>query len=284
MRTREDSVARVLVRKVGNGGGKREPDTLVVEEPMEIRLGYGPAEDRRALSLSITMRTPGDDFELAAGFLLTEGIVTGKGQITAVERCGPAAPGRETGNIVRVEVTPDVPVDPARLQRNFYATSSCGICGKASLDAVEIRGLREMDRSAPVVRKEMIHDLPSRMREGQMLFHQTGGIHGAGLFQADGTLLEVREDVGRHNAVDKLVGGRLLAGSFPLHDTIMTVSGRAGFEIVQKAVAAEIPVVVSVGAPSTLSVSLAERFGMTLIGFVRDNRYNIYTCEERIHG
>lgn len=284
MGTREESVAEVLVRKVGNGGSRREPDTLVVEEPMEIRLGYGPEGDRRALSLSITMRTPGDDFELAAGFLLTEGIVTGKGQIKTVERCGPAAPGRESGNIVRVEVTPEVPVDPGRLQRNFYATSSCGICGKASLDAVEIRGLREMDRSAPVVLKETIHDLPARMREGQAMFHETGGIHGAGLFLADGTLLEVREDVGRHNAVDKLIGGRLLAGSFPLHETIMAVSGRAGFEIVQKAVAAEIPVVVSVGAPSTLSVSLAERFGMTLIGFVRDNRYNIYTCEERIHG
>ena len=282
MRTREESVARVLVLKIGNGGGGREPDTLVVEEPMEIRLGYGPEADRRALSLSITMRTPGDDFELAAGFLLTEGIISGPGQIRAVERCGPAAPGRDTGNIVRVEVTPEVPVDPARLQRNFYATSSCGICGKASLDAVEIRGLREMDRSLPVIRKATIHDLPARMRAGQKLFHETGGIHGAGLFRPDGELLEVREDVGRHNAVDKLVGGRLLAGRFPLHDTIMTVSGRAGFEIVQKAVAAQIPVVVSVGAPSTLSVSLAERFGMTLIGFVRDNRYNIYTCEERI--
>ena len=282
MRTGEESVARVQVRKVGNGGGRWEPDTLVVEEPMEIRLGYGPDGDRRALSLSITMRTPGDDFELAAGFLLTEGIITGPGQITAVESCGPAAPGRKTGNIVRVEVTPEVPVDPARLQRNFYATSSCGICGKASLDAVEIRGLREMDRSAPVIRQELIHELPSRMREGQDLFNETGGIHGAGLFQADGTLLSIREDVGRHNAVDKLVGGRLLAGNFPLHETIMVVSGRAGFEIVQKAVAAAIPVVVSVGAPSTLSVRLADRFGMTLIGFVRNNRYNIYTCEERI--
>ena len=283
METRDESVARVQVHRIGNGGG-REPDALVVEEPMEIRLGYGPEGDRSALSLSITMRTPGDDYELAAGFLLTEGIITGAGQISAVDRCGTAGPGRATGNIVRVEVTPDVPVDPGRLQRNFYATSSCGICGKASLDAVEIRGLREMDRSTPRIRKETIHELPSRMREGQALFHETGGIHAAGLFRPDGALLEVREDVGRHNAVDKLVGSRLLAGRFPLHDTVLVVSGRAGFEIVQKAVAAEIPVVVSVGAPSTLSVSLADRFGMTLIGFVRDRRYNIYTCEGRMDG
>ena len=249
---------------------------------MEIRLGYGQAVARASLSLSITMRTPGDDFELAAGFLLTEQIVRASREILSIESCGPVPAGRATGNIVRVELDPAVEVDPGRLQRNFYATSSCGICGKASLDAVELQGLANLDRTKPTVDAGILHDLPEKLRTGQPLFRETGGIHGAGLFTLEGSLLELREDVGRHNAVDKLIGARFLSGQCPIRDAILVVSGRAGFEITQKALAAEIPILVSVGAPSTLSVDLAVRFGMTLIGFARNNRFNIYATGERI--
>jgi FdhD protein len=282
MGSREESIVQVPIRKVGPGGERVVEDRVVVEEPMEIRLGYGATGARATLSLSITMRTPGDDFDLAAGFLLTEQIIRTSAEILSMEFCGPVPAGRTTGNIVRVELDSGVDVDPGRLQRNFYATSSCGICGKASLDAVELQGLTALDRSRPKVSAEVLHHLPEALRAGQPLFKATGGIHGAGLFSPDGTLLELREDVGRHNAVDKLVGARFLSGRFPVSDAILVVSGRAGFEITQKALAAEIPILVSVGAPSTLSVDLANRFGMTLIGFARANSFNIYAAPERI--
>jgi FdhD protein len=278
----EESIVRVPIRKVGPDNDVEHEDRVIVEEPMEIRLGYGPADKRNTLSLSITMRTPGDDFELAAGFLLTEQIIRASREILSMEFCGPVPEGRTTGNIVRLELDSSVDVDPGRLQRNFYATSSCGICGKASLDAVELQGLTALDRSRPRVTAGVLHQLPEKLRAGQPLFKATGGIHGAGLFSPEGSLMELREDVGRHNAVDKLVGARFLADRFPIKDAILVVSGRAGFEITQKALAAEIPVLLSVGAPSTLSVDLATRFGMTLIGFARAGRFNIYATPERI--
>ncbi len=279
---RGESIAHVPVHKIGAGGGGMQEDRIIVEEPMEIRLGFGRSGSRSTLSLSITMRTPGDDYDLASGFLLTERIIGSLEDILSMERCGPVPPGREHANIVRVELDPEVKVDPGQLQRNFYAASSCGICGKASLDAVEVQGLDRLPEGGPRISSAILHDLPGTLRDGQPLFHATGGIHGAGLFDTGGALLEVREDVGRHNAVDKLIGARLRAGKFPIGDGILVVSGRAGFEITQKALSARIPVLISGGASSSLSVDLARRFGMTLVGFARDGRCNVYAGSERI--
>ena len=264
----------------------REPiardDLLAVEEPMEIRVASGRGPQRKARSLSITMRTPGNDFELAAGFLHTEGILEGAKQIESIEFCGPVAPGRTTSNIVRVDLTEDVELDLGSLERHFYTTSSCGICGKASLDAVQVKGLAPLPPGRFRLSRATIHKLPARLRTMQPVFESTGGLHAAGLVTQVGDLVATREDVGRHNAVDKLIGRRFLDGETPLDSYAMVVSGRASFEILQKALVAGIPAIVAVGAPSSLAVDLADRFGMTLIGFASEERFNVYTHAERI--
>jgi len=249
---------------------------------MEVRIDHGAEGSRSARSLSVTMRTPGHDFELAAGFLMTEGILTHREEIDRIEFCGPAAPGRDTSNIVKVVLAPSVRVDLGTLERNFYTTSSCGICGKASLDALHVQGLQRPAASHPRLARASIHELPDRLGAAQPLFHSTGGLHAAGLVEADGTVRDVREDVGRHNAVDKLLGRRFLDGATPLGDHPMVVSGRASFEIVQKALAAGVPMIVAVGAPSSLAVDLARRFGMTLVGFASRERFNVYCGHDRI--
>ena len=249
---------------------------------MEIRVVFGPEDSRTARSLSVTMRTPGNDFELAAGFLFTEGILASPDQVRETEFCGPPAPGRATSNIVRVDLAPGVELDLDRLQRHFFTTSSCGICGKASLDALHVHGIEALDVDRPRVRRSVIHALPQVLRSEQPVFERTGGLHAAALVDADGTLRGVREDVGRHNAVDKLLGRNFLDGRTPLADDVMVVSGRSSFEILQKALVAGVPVIVAVGAPSSLAVEMAERFGMTLIGFAAKERFNIYTGRQRI--
>ncbi len=282
MSTHTESARTFGIRHVTRDGTREADDHLAVEEPMEIRVGFGPDDRRTARSLSITMRTPGNDFELAAGFLFTEQILTSREQIRAIEFCGPPAPGRSTSNIVRVDLASDVELDMARLERHFYTTSSCGICGKASLEALEVGDLPALDRDRPRIKSELVHGLPEALRASQPVFDRTGGLHAAGLFDADGKLLDVREDVGRHNAVDKLLGRRFLDGTTPLGDWLMVVSGRASFEILQKALAGGVPMIVAVGAPSSLAVDMAERFGMTLIGFASPERFNIYTGPERM--
>jgi FdhD protein len=257
-------------------------DRLAVEEPMEIRVALGPGAERTARSLSITMRTPGNDFELAAGFLYTEGLLQERAQIESIEFCGPAAPGRSTSNIVRVDLAADVEINVGSLERHFYTTSSCGICGKASLDAVRIKGLRPLAPGVPRFTRAAIHGLPGRLRSVQAVFERTGGLHAAGLATPEGELLDVREDVGRHNAVDKLIGRRFLDGKTPLGTYAMVVSGRASFEILQKALVAGVPAIVAVGAPSSLAVEMAASFGMTLVGFASDERLNVYSGAERI--
>jgi FdhD protein len=257
-------------------------DAVAVEEPMEIRVESGPDDQRHTRSVSVTMRTPGHDFELALGFLYGEGLIAAADAVRNVAFCGPPAPGKPHSNIVRVELEGDTPLDLVKLQRNFYSTSSCGICGKASLEALDFEGYPMLDRDAPRVAEEVIHRLPDRLREAQAVFDLTGGLHAAGLFDATGALLACREDVGRHNAVDKLIGAQLLAGDLPLPTRIMVVSGRVSFEIMQKALAAGVPVIVAVGAPSSLAIEMAERFGMTLVGFARDRRFNVYAAPERI--
>jgi len=265
-------------------------DVLAIEEPLEIRIGFsvgGKAEHR---AISITMRTPGHDGELAAGFLFTEGIITSPGQIKQIRHCGLKI-GKGTGslerasalnsNTIRVDLNDGVEVDLKRLERNFYTTSSCGVCGKSSIEALHT-GVRKLDRDALKVESSLIHRLPEILRSSQEVFEKTGGLHASALFDVDGNLEMLREDVGRHNALDKVVGAKFLAGQMPLSDSILLVSGRVSFELVQKALMAGIPILAAVGAPSSLSVELADEFGMTLIGFVRDGRFNIYCGEDRI--
>ena len=254
-----------------DGAVRAVDDYLAAEEPLEIRLGIGIA----AHPLSVTMRTPGHDRELAAGFLWTEGLIDAPGQLASLRQPETGA----DGNVIEVELKDRV-LDPADLQRNFFAASSCGICGKASIDAVRVRGLRAPNRDFRVD-PEMLCELPARLRAHQATFDRTGGLHAAALFDASGALVEVREDIGRHNAVDKIVGWALLAGKLPLAEHVLMVSGRGGFEIVQKALAAGIPVVASVSAPSSLAVKLAREMNLTLVGFLRGRRFVAYSGQER---
>ncbi len=221
------------------------------------------------------MRTPGDDAELAVGFLFTEGLIADREQVAGVRMC-------KGGNAVRVDLTPGVAVDLARLERHFYTGSSCGVCGKSSLAAVRVEPRFRPAAGMPVVEAEVIYRLPEALREAQTVFDRTGGLHASALFNTAGCLLDLREDVGRHNALDKLIGAEFLAGRLPLTEAILLVSGRVSFELVQKAAVAGIPIVAAVGAPSSLAVDLAREHGLTLLGFVRVERFNIYTGAERI--
>ncbi|MGC2234857.1 MAG: formate dehydrogenase accessory sulfurtransferase FdhD [Pyrinomonadaceae bacterium] len=271
----------VSIRRIAsNSAAKAEIDTLAVEEPLEIRLGFTENEKFAHRAISITMRTPGNDFELAAGFLFTEGILTSKNQIKNIKHCG-KFPSAE--NTVRIDLSAETNVNPVKLERNFYTTSSCGVCGKSSLEALFVAGARRIaKKDFPKISAGTIHFLPEKLRETQNIFDKTGGLHAAALFDFDGNLIDLREDVGRHNAVDKLIGAHFLSDKLPLSDKILFLSGRASFELVQKAVMAEIPVIAAVGAPSSLAVEAANEFGITLLGFVRDNRFNVYTGIERI--
>jgi len=279
---RGEATTRVAIRALDAGGETAREDTIAVEEPMEIRVSSGPEGERRMRSVSVTMRTPGHDFELAVGFLRGEGLLTRRDQLVEIALCGPPPPGRAQSNIVRVTLAQDVELDLVKLQRNFYSTSSCGICGKASLDALDFEGYQAADPARLRVAAEVVHGMPAALRSAQEAFDLTGGLHAAGLFRADGTLDLCREDVGRHNAVDKLIGRRFLDGRLELADHILMVSGRVSFEILQKALSAGIPAIVAVGAPSSLAVELAERFSMTLIGFARDRRFNVYAGASRV--
>ncbi|MFI5638573.1 formate dehydrogenase accessory sulfurtransferase FdhD [Streptomyces goshikiensis] len=266
---------RRVVRIRGGVAGTR-PDTLVAEEPLEIRLNGRP--------LAITMRTPGDDFALAVGFLVSEGVLASAAEVRAVTYCeGAAEDGSNTYNVVNVQLAPGVPVPDISLERNVYTTSSCGLCGKASLDAVRTATRFAGIAADPVrVSAALLGQLPDRLRAAQKVFDRTGGLHAAGLFTAEGELLDVREDVGRHNAVDKIVGRALQAGRLPLAGGVLLVSGRASFELAQKAVMAGIPVLAAVSAPSSLAVDLALETGLTLIGFLRGPDMNIYAGAERV--
>jgi FdhD protein len=268
-------ILTVPVQKVEGDSASPFQDLLAVEEPLEIRLG-----DR---SISITMRTPGHDFDLAAGFLFTEGILRDAAQIREI-RWSPVSNGnpRQAGNSVTVELNPGVDVNLDRLERHFYTTSSCGVCGKASIEAIEMQGCPVLPRNAPMVESSVIHHLPETLRRAQPVFERTGGLHAAALFSSEGMLELLREDVGRHNAVDKLMGAEMLAGHMPLSNRLLFVSSRASFELVQKALMAGIPILAAVGAPSSLAVATAQRFNQTLLGFVRDNRFNIYSGASRI--
>ena len=269
-------------QRVAGGQVLTESDLVAAEEPLEIRLGFGPSEQREHRTLSVTMRTPGHDFELAAGFLLTEGIIQHRQDLTGVIYCPDVEKPEERENVVRAELASSVEVSMPRLERHFYTSSSCGVCGKTSIEAVQAASCPVLPTTGPYVAAELIHELPARQRAAQELFEQTGGLHAAALFSPAGELLLLREDVGRHNALDKVIGAALLHEWLPLHECVLLVSGRASFELVQKAAVAGIPVLAAVGAPSSLAVQAATGFGMTLLGFVRQQRYNIYSGAWRI--
>lgn len=228
------------------------------------------------------MRTPGNDFELALGFLFTESIIQNLTQVQTIRYCTDLGRQEATENIVRVELKPDVVVDLRTTERNFYTTSSCGVCGKASIDAVRTTACPVLPPAQPLIDADLIHTLPGKLREAQAVFEHTGGLHAAALFDTTGRLLLLREDVGRHNALDKLIGAGLRAGLLPLSDSLVFLSGRISFELVQKALIAGVPLVAAVGAPSSLAVQMADEFKMTLLGFVRNHSFNIYTGANRV--
>ncbi|MET9254721.1 formate dehydrogenase accessory sulfurtransferase FdhD [Streptomyces sp. NPDC003717] len=267
---------RRKVLRIRDGRVSTRPDTLVAEEPLEIRLNGRP--------LAITMRTPGDDFALAVGFLVSEGVLARREDLRNVVYCaGATADGSNTYNVVDVTTDPDLPVPDITLERNVYTTSSCGLCGKASLDAVRTSAHWAIADAPPVrVTPDLLATLPDRLRSAQQVFDRTGGLHAAALFTADGELVDVREDVGRHNAVDKLVGRALQDGGLPLSRSLLLVSGRASFELAQKAVMAGIPFLAAVSAPSSLAVDLAQETGLTLVGFLRGGSMNVYAGEDRV--
>ncbi|MEU3737403.1 formate dehydrogenase accessory sulfurtransferase FdhD [Streptomyces sp. NPDC032198] len=272
---------RRRVLRIRDGVVSERPDTLVAEEPLEIRLN--------GKALAITMRTPGDDFALAAGFLVSEGVLGSADDLQSIVYCaGATADGSNTYNVVDVKTAPGLVLPDINLERNVYTTSSCGLCGKASLDAVRTTARWAIDDTdggdTPPVRlgTELLAGLPDRLRAAQRVFDRTGGLHAAALFSEDGELLDIREDVGRHNAVDKLVGRALQDGRLPLSRAVLLVSGRASFELAQKAVMAGIPVLAAVSAPSSLAVDLAAETGLTLVGFLRGSSMNVYAGEHRI--
>ena len=281
---RRQSARPLTVRRFRGGelGVVDDPDLVATEEPFEIRLGYFRRDGSRAEEpVSITMRTPGDDEDLAVGFLFTEGIIRTGSDVQGVVARGQSAAGGLI-NVVRVDLNPGVTVDFKRLERNFYMTSSCGVCGKASIDAVAVQGKYDIHAVDFKMTGEALGRLPTALKTRQAVFEQTGGLHASALFDASGTIAELREDVGRHNALDKLIGHALLRGAVPLVGHGVIVSGRASFELMQKSKMAGVPLVAAVGAPSSLAVELAREFGITLVGFLKADRFNVYSRPDRI--
>lgn len=276
--TRPGSETKTKVTTFEGNTARERADILTTEEPLEIRLSVAG----RSKTLAVTMRTPGADFELAAGFLFGEGVISSPEQIVSISYCrDDDLPLEQLYNIAIVELDPTSEPDLRSLERHFYTSSACGVCGKASLEALALRGVTPI-ASDVSVSPAVVTGLGESLRTGQGVFDSTGGLHAAGLFTSDGEIVAVREDVGRHNAVDKLVGWALLDRRLPLDDHIVMVSGRSSFEILQKCLAARVPIVCSVSAPSSLAVDIAREFGITLVGFLRGERFNVYAGAARI--
>lgn len=272
----------LTISEIRDQSRQSRQDQVAVEEPLEIRLGYESPDGRTESSISVTMRTPGNDEELATGFLFTESIIRETTDIAFVKPCGPPAPDSGNTNVVRVELEAGVDVDLDRLKRHFYTTSSCGVCGKTSIDALRVSAAKQPASDKTRFDRRILTALPDKLRAAQKIFDETGGLHAAAAFSTTGELVFVREDVGRHNAVDKVVGALLSRDMLPANDLGLLVSGRASFELVQKAVMAGMPLLAAISAPSSLAVDLAREFNMTLLGFLRGNTFNIYSAEERI--
>lgn len=267
------------IQQINSQSSELKRDLLAQEEPLEIKLGFGKKENRQQKSLAVTMRTPGHDQELALGFLLGEGILSEPGEITYINYCKDSE-GKLSENVIRVELSETIHIDWGKFQRHFYSNSSCGICGKASIESLEQICPKPISENFQI-NSELIHGLGDKMREAQLVFEHTGGLHAAAIFNGDGQLLLMREDVGRHNAVDKLIGACRLK-NLELNKSLLMLSGRISFELVQKALMANIPIVTAIGAPSSLAVETAKNFNMTLLGFTRNNRFNLYSGSERV--
>ena len=278
----QPKVKTLQIQKIQGQLNIHKTDLIVVEEPLEIRLGYGHSKDRKQKNVSLTMRTPGNDFELSLGFLFTEGIIYQKDQIHQVRYCKNVNNPESIENIVRVELSEDIQVDLSSIERNFYTNSSCGVCGKASLESLEILNCPAPLPSSPRISLEIIHKLADVVSNEQTVFKYTGGLHAAAIFSDKGELELIREDIGRHNALDKVIGHYFYQNALPLSKNILFLSGRVSFEMVQKAVMARIPIIVAVGAPSSLAVALAQKYNVTLIGFARDQSFNIYMDDSRV--
>jgi FdhD protein len=276
------SSREINIHKISADSAKSVADQVAVEEPLEIRLGYRAPEGRTAHSISITMRTPGNDAELAAGFLYSESMIHSAADIVSIEHVGSAAPDTGNQNIIRIDLAAHVEVDLGRLQRHFYTTSSCGVCGKSSLDALRVTGAKALDTGRGRFAKKVLTAVPEALRAHQRTFDQTGGLHAAAAFSSQGEILVVHEDVGRHNAVDKVVGTLLRDLQLPASELGLIVSGRASFELMQKALVAGFPLLAAVSAPSSLAVQLAQEFNVSLVGFLRGETFNIYSAGERI--
>lgn len=274
------SVTTTKIIRIGPNGQESVPDLVANEEPLEIRLGIGPADQREQLSLSVTMRTPGHDKELALGFLFTEGIISSFDDVSSIEYCQTVKP-EEAENVVRVELQPHIQLDEDKLSRHFYTSSSCGVCGKSSIEAVSVPVLPIKDRPAKVDSK-VVCSLPKLLEKAQMVFEHTGGLHACGLFDGSGKLLELREDVGRHNTVDKLVGLLTTKKMLPASEALLMLSGRVSFELVQKAARAGINFIAAIGAPSSLAIDMAKKHDITMVGFLKNSSFNIYSGEKRI--
>lgn len=291
MKTQTGSKTKATVWVVENGKVHPRLDQMATEEPLEIRLtqplrtssGLPDQEGRqREFTLAVTMRSPGADFDLVAGFLYGEGVIKSRADICRMSYCvDPKVDGEQRHNIVKVELDSLVSLDLQPLERHFFTTSACGVCGKASLEALHLRGCPVIPYGLEVT-SEVIYTLPDKLRSAQKVFTATGGLHAAALFNTQGQMLSLREDIGRHNALDKLIGSAVLSDQLPLSDRLVMVSGRSSFEILQKCLAAGVPIVCAVSAPSSLAVSLAREFGITLVGFLRGERFNAYSGLERI--
>ncbi len=279
--TQRLGISHVSIEKISSSGRVETADVLAREEPLEIRLAYFKGKEVLQKALSVTMRTPGNDLDLALGFLLSEGIIREKSDVIKAEYL-PHKSTASRENRLLIGLSKDIQFDIKKLERHFYTSSSCGVCGKASIEAIETKCDLQLTYNRPIVDKKIISKLPNTLRKSQNLFEETGGIHAAGIFDVQGNLILLREDVGRHNAVDKVIGAALKEGLFPLSDYILQVSGRTSFELVQKTLMAGIPILSAVGAPSSLAVDLARENEMTLLGFVKGDRFNIYSGGERI--
>ena len=276
-------LVKIPIQRVTADGMLETEDTLAAEEPLEIVIAFGALHQRRKQSISVTMRTPtGHDFELALGFLLTEGIISGYEDVLSVRYTANFLEEAAQLNVVQVDLQPFITFDAGKLQRHFYTSSSCGVCGKASIDMIHTTSCFWLTQGLPMVKKDILFELPEKLRRAQTVFDSTGAIHAAALFNTSGELIALREDVGRHNALDKLIGWAMQHQMLPLQHFILLVSGRSSFELVQKAMMAGIPILAAVGAPSSLAVQLAHENNMTVIGFLKKQRFNIYTGLERV--
>lgn len=282
MNMTQSSIKQIPITRVKDGEIEETIDALAIEEPLEIRLEYTLDSEPKVQNVSVTMRTPGNDAELAAGFLFTEGIIKSIDEIANIEHCFIAC-AENKENVILVKLKDGIVPNLQNTERNFYTTSSCGVCGKGSIAAIRTVGaFVQQKENETSVNSEVLYQLPEVLKKYQQIFAETGGLHASALFNLDGELLLIREDVGRHNALDKLIGAAIKKGLLPLDNHILLLSGRASFELVQKAVMAGIKIIVAVGAPSSLAVELAAEFEITLAGFLRNQRFNIYTAGHRI--